>query len=493
MASGRTDEFDAVLIGGGIMSATLGVMLQQVRPDWSIQVYERLLDVGSESSGPWNNAGTGHAAYCEMNYTPQRANGTIDIAKALTINEQFHVTRQLWSSLIERGDLPDPTAFIHRIPHMSYVKGGEDLTFLRERYALLKGQPLFAAMTYTEDLTTIGEWAPLMLDGRPQDGKIAMTRHEGGTDVDFGFVTRNLMASITAHGGNVATEHEVRGLKRLPDGRWRVSVVDRGTGESFTVTARFVFIGAGGRAVELLHDSGIAEAKGYGGFPVSGQFLVCTNPEIVARHDAKVYGKSQVNAPPMAMPHLDTRMVNGERALLFGPYAGFSPKFLKRGSLLDLFKSVHADNLITLLTVARKEMPLTLYLINQVRQSADDRIETLRDFIPTAKKGDWTLIHAGMRVQTMKRTSRWSGSLEFGTEVVAAKDGTIAGLLGASPGASTAPSIMLDVIQRCFPREYPEWEPKLSQLVPSIGRKLNDDPALLREIDEHTDKVLKLG
>ncbi|MGN6485682.1 MAG: malate dehydrogenase (quinone) [Thermomicrobiales bacterium] len=493
VSSGRIDEFDVVLIGGGIMSATLGVMLQQVRPDWSIQVYERLLDVGSESSGPWNNAGTGHAAYCEMNYTPQRADGTVDISKALTINEQFHVTRQFWSSLIERGDLPDPSRFVHGVPHMSYVKGDADLAFLRERYALLKEQPLFAEMMYSEDLATIGSWAPLMLEGRSSIGKIAMTRHDGGTDVDFGFVTRSLLASIEAHGGSVKTEHDVTGLRRLPDGRWRVSVLDRGSGGSFEVTARFVFIGAGGRAVELLHDSGIKEAKGYGGFPVSGQFLVCTNPEIIAQHDAKVYGKSQVNAPPMAMPHLDTRMVNGERALLFGPYAGFSPKFLKRGSWMDLFTSVHRDNLITLLTVARKELPLTLYLINEVRQSPDDRIETLRDFIPTARKDDWKLIHAGMRVQTMKRTSRWSGSLEFGTEVVAAKDGSIAGLLGASPGASTAPSIMLNVIQRCFPREYDEWEPKLSQLVPSIGRTLNDDPALLREIDAYTDKALKLA
>lgn len=475
------------------MSATLGVMLQQVRPDWSVQVYERLLDVGSESSAPWNNAGTGHAAFCEMNYTPQRANGTVDISKALTINEQFHVTRQFWSSLIERGDLPDPGTFIHGVPHMSYVKGDADVAFLRQRYELLKAQPLFAGMHHTEDRATIEEWAPLMLDGRADDAPIAMTRHEGGTDVDFGRVTHSLLASIETHGGNVATEHEVTGLERLPDGRWRVSVADRGTGGAFEVIARFVFIGAGGRAVELLHDSGIAEAKGYGGFPVSGQFLVCTNPEIIARHDAKVYGKSQVNAPPMAMPHLDTRMVNGQRALLFGPYAGFSPKFLKRGSWFDLLRSVHFDNLVTLLTVARKEMALTLYLINEIRQSADDRIETLRDFIPTASKADWTLIHAGMRVQTLKRTSRWSGSLEFGTEVVAARDGTIAGLLGASPGASTAPSIMLNVIQRCFPQEYAEWEPKLSQLVPSIGRSLNDDPAMLREIDEYTDRVLQLA
>ncbi|MGC4106484.1 MAG: malate dehydrogenase (quinone) [Thermomicrobiales bacterium] len=493
VASGRVDELDVVLIGGGIMSATLGVMLQQVRPDWSVQVYERLLDVGSESSGSWNNAGTGHAAYCEMNYTPQRANGTVDIAKALTINEQFHVTRQFWSSLIERGDMPDPGTFVHGVPHMSYVKGDTDLAFLRERYRLLKEQPLFAEMQYSEDLATIGGWAPLMFDGRPASGTIGMTRHDSGTDVDFGSVTRNLLASIVKHGGDVATEHDVTGLRKLPDGRWRVTVKDRGTGGSFEVTARFVFVGAGGRAVELLHESGIEEAKGYGGFPVSGQFLVCTNSEIIARHDAKVYGKSQVNAPPMAMPHLDTRQVNGERALLFGPYAGFSPKFLKRGSWLDLFSSVHLDNLLTMLTVARKEMPLTLYLINEVRQSSEDRLDTLRDFIPTATKGDWKLIHAGMRVQTMKRTSRWGGSLEFGTEVVSAKDGTIAGLLGASPGASTAPSIMLNVIQRCFPNEYAEWEPKLSQLVPSIGRKLNDDPTLLREIDTYTDRALKLA
>jgi malate dehydrogenase (quinone) len=376
---------------------------------------------------------------------------------------------------------------------MSYVKGDKDVSFLRRRYDALSREPLFAGLEYTEDLERIGEWAPLMMRGRKTSAPMAFTRHEGGTDVNFGELTRQLVASLDRNGSEIATNHDVVGLDKQPDGRWKVHVKDRLSGEQWTVTTRFVFIGAGGRAILLLQQSGIPEAKGYGGFPVSGQFIRSTNPALIAGHHAKVYGKSQQKAPPMAMPHLDTRVIDGKEGLLFGPYAGFSPKFLKQGSIFDLLRSVKPDNILTMLNVAKNEFALTRYLIGQILQSNDARIETLRDFLPEAESGDWELIHAGMRVQTMKRTAKSRGALEFGTEVVSAKDGTIAGLLGASPGASTAVSIMLDVMRRCFPGEYPEWEPKLSQLIPSIGRTLNEDPVLLGEIQAMTDRTLQLG
>jgi malate dehydrogenase (quinone) len=472
-----TPDVDVALVGGGIMSATLGMLFKQMRPDWSIVVYERLSEVAAESSDPWNNAGTGHAALCELNYTPERKDGSINIRKALLVNAQFHESRQFWSHLVEQQILPDPAEFIRPIPQMSYVSGCEDVEFLRKRYDALARQPLFESLQISENWDQIEQWAPLMMDGRERDAPIAMTRSEEGTDVNFGALTRFLFSALEREGVEVRTSHDVK---------------DRKGGRRSTVASRFVFIGAGGRAIHLLQRAGISEAKGYGGFPVSGQFLRCTNLELIARHSAKVYGKPQVNAPPMSMPHLDTRMIDGKRGLLFGPYAGFTPKFLKRGSNLDLLRSIKPDNILTMLTVAKDERALTMYLIRQVLQKHLARIETLRDFIPLAQVEDWDLIHAGQRVQTMKRLSHKRGALVFGTEVVSARDGSMAGLLGASPGASTTVSIMLNVIKHCFPAEYASWRPRLREMLPSHDIALHETPQLLDEIRTHTAKVLHL-
>jgi malate dehydrogenase (quinone) len=485
-------DVDVVLIGGGIMSATLGVLLQQVRPDWSIVAYERLNEVGEESSNGWNNAGTGHAGLCELNYTPERADGSIDIAKAVRTNEQFQQSLQFWASLVEAGLLPEPGGFINHVPHMSYVSGADDVSFLRRRYEALADLPLFEGMAYTEDRDTIADWAPLMMRGREGGDPVAMTRVDHGTDVDYGVLTKHLFAAGEERGLDLIRGTAVTDLDRQPDSRWRVTAKNRTSGEERHVSARFVFIGAGGYAIHLLQKSGIPEAKGYGGFPVSGQFLRCTNADVVAVHDAKVYGKSQAKAPPMAMPHLDRRYHHGAPVLLFGPYAGFSPKYLKRGSWTDLARSIKPDNILTMLAVAKDEFDLTKYLIGQVLQKHVDRIEVLRDFVPTARDGDWELIHAGVRVQTMKRTPDKRGAIVFGTEVVASVDGSIAGLMGASPGASTAPAIMLDVMRACFPAEYPAWEPSLRELIPSVGIALSGDAALREDVRAHVDRALKL-
>ncbi|MGI8484819.1 MAG: malate:quinone oxidoreductase [Thermomicrobiales bacterium] len=490
--SSKSTEVDVVLIGGGIMSATMGTLLKQVRPDWSITLFERLNEVAAESSDPWNNAGTGHAALCELNYTPQRPDGTIETSKALLINEQYQVSRQFWSTLVDRNILPKPNRFIHSVPHMSYVRGDADVDFLHRRYDALVPQPLFDDLVLTEDRAQMASWVPLMLAGRDAKTPIAMTRSEHGTDVNFGELTRAMVASMQNDGVTISLNHDVTALTRQSNGRWKVSVKNVKTGQRESVDSRFVFIGAGGRAIHLLESSRIKEEKGYGGFPVSGQFLRCTNPDLIVEHHAKVYGKSQVNAPPMAMPHLDTRYVDGKPGLLFGPYAGFSPKFLKRGSYLDLLTSIRPDNLLTMLSVAKDEFQLTRYLIKQILQSHKARVETLRDFIPEAKAEDWELIHAGQRVQTMKRTTKKRGALEFGTEIVSAHDGSIAGLMGASPGASTAVPIMLNVLERCFPKEYPDWQPRLKELIPTLGVTLNTEPALLQEIHAATSKTLGL-
>ncbi len=491
MASEST-HVDVVLIGGGIMSATLGMLLRHVQPDWSITVYERLDRVAAESSDPWNNAGTGHAALCELNYTPERADGAIDISKAVRVNEQFHQSRQYWSSLVSSKVLPEPKTFISPIPHLSYVSGEEDVAFLRKRYDALARHPLFSSLRLSADLAEIERWVPMMMEGRDVDVPLLFTRSDDGTDVNFGALTRHLLDALARQGAEIALGHEVQSLSRTGEGRWTVCATEIASGKRTSIDARFVFIGAGGRAIHLLQKSGIPEARGYGGFPVGGQWLRSRNQALAKQHRAKVYGKSTVNAPPMAMPHLDLRMIDGKPGLLFGPYAGFSPKFLKQGALTDLPRSITRDNILTFLTVAKDEFPLTRYLIAQALQSNIDKLETLRNFVPTAKEEDWELVAAGQRVQTMKSVPGKRGVLEFGTEVVSTRDGTLAGLLGASPGASTAVSIMLDVMERCFSSEYPGWRPRLRELIPSEGIELSRNPAMLQEIQAETDRVLQL-
>jgi malate dehydrogenase (quinone) len=483
---------DVVLIGGGIMSATLGALIQRVQPDWSIRIYEALGEVAEESSNPWNNAGTGHAALCELNYTPEAPDGSIDPAKAVSINEQFQLSRQFWASLVEAGDLPDPKGFINSTPHMTFVRGRDNVAYLRTRYAALKDQPLFAGMEYSEDPAVLAEWAPLLMKKRSPKQKIAATRATAGTDVDFGALTRALTENVVAHGGQLALNHKVRSIRRLKDGLWSLKVRHLVGQTSHEVTARFVFVGAGGGALHLLQKAGIPEIEGFGGFPISGKFLRTTDPKIVAQHQAKVYGKADVGAPPMSVPHLDRRVVDGEASLLFGPYAGFSPKFLKRGSWFDLPGSVRPHNLGPMLAVARDNFDLLKYLIGEVLASRAKKVKALQQFMPTAKSEDWELITAGQRVQVMTKDAKRGGVLQFGTEVIASDDGSIAGLLGASPGASTAVPIMLDLLARCFPNHYPQWLPALKALVPTIGTKLNDSPDKAKEVLESTAKVLGL-
>ena len=459
------------------MSATLGTLIKQVQPDWSIEVYERLGEVAQESSNPWNNAGTGHAALCELNYMPQASDGTVTADKAVSINEQFQISRQLWSALVVDGVLPEPAKFINSTPHMTFVHGKANVEYLRKRFAVLKDQPLFRGMEYSEDPAVIGTWTPLLTKNRPKNQRIAATRIASGTDVDFGALTHYLFEDLADKGAGVHVNQQVTGLKKLTDGSWRLNLRRLVGGYPSTVTARFVFVGAGGGALALLQQSGIPEARGFGGFPISGQFLRTTNPAVVAQHQAKVYGKAAVGAPPMSVPHLDTRLVEGEASLLFGPFAGFTPKFLKSSTWFDLPFSVRGHNIGPMLAVARHNLGLMKYLLGEVFASRSAKLKALQEFMPTAKLADWDLITAGQRVQVMKKDAKEGGVLQFGTEVITSADGSIAGLLGASPGASTAAPIMVELLQRCFPDRYPAWEPKLRELIPSLGTTLSDDPA----------------
>ena len=489
-------QVDVAIVGGGIVSATLATMLAELQSDMRITVFERLGDVAEESSKAMNNAGTGHAANCELNYTPEKADGTVDIAKALNINGAFEVSLQFWSHLVEQGILPRPVTFLNRCPHLSFVWGEANTKFLRTRQARLSAHPMFADMTITEDRARMAEWMPLVMEGRDATTPLAATRVNRGTDLDFGSLSHTLFTSLKAKPGfQLLTSHHVKDLFKDADGLWHLQVEDRAEGRTREIIAKFVFLGAGGGALPLLLKSNIPESRGYGGFPVSGQWLVCKKPEIVARHATKVYGKATIGAPPMSVPHLDTRMIGGKAELLFGPYAGFTTKYLKAGSFLDLPKSVKTTNIKPMLWAGWHNLDLTRYLIGQVLQSPEDRVKTLRDFVPTARLEDWDLEIAGQRVQIIKRDPVQGGKLEFGTEMVAAADGTLAALLGASPGASTCAATMVDLIVKCFKTkaQTPEWQAKIRQMVPSYGHDLTKDMDVLKTVRDRNNAVLGLG
>ncbi|MEK5262395.1 malate:quinone oxidoreductase [Paenibacillus sp. FSL L8-0663] len=484
---------DVILIGAGVMSATLGSLLKELAPEWEIKVFEKLANAGEESSNEWNNAGTGHAALCELNYTSEKADGSIDIRKAVDINEQFQLSRQFWSFLVNSHLIRNPQDFIKPIPHMSLVTGEKNVSFLKKRFKALSNISLFQGMEFSDDPEKLKEWIPLIMEGRTLNEPIAATKIDSGTDVNFGALTRMLFEHLKSKNVEINYKHSVKDIKRASDGSWKVKVHNLDNGKIEYHTAKFVFIGGGGGSLPLLQRTGIPESKYIGGFPVSGLFMVCNNPKVVAQHHAKVYGKAKVGAPPMSVPHLDTRYIGNQKALLFGPFAGFSPKFLKTGSNLDLIGSVKPNNLITMLAAGAKEMALTKYLIQQVMLSNEKRLEELREFIPNAKIEDWGIVVAGQRVQVIKDTEGGKGTLQFGTEVVSAADGSIAALLGASPGASTAVHVMLEVLEKCFPQHMEEWEPKIKEMIPSYGVSLAENPELYQEIYDSTTEVLGLG
>jgi malate dehydrogenase (quinone) len=486
---------DVVLIGAGIMSATLGTVLKELEPSLSIMIFETLDDCGQESSQAWNNAGTGHAANCELNYTPQREDGSVDISEALKVNTEFDLSRQLWSYLVRKGAIPDPRAFIHPCPHMSFVWGQDNVAFLRKRFEAMSANHCYYGMEYTENRAKIAEWTPLIMDGRGDEEPFAATRIVTGTDVDYGALTHLLVKHLSALPGvSVRYNHRVVDLEHQQNGAWWVGIEDVDTLARDAVSSKFVFIGAGGDAIELLQKSRIPEGHGYGGFPVSGIWLRCDESAVSDRHHAKVYGKAAVGSPPMSVPHLDTRIIEGKKSLLFGPYAGFSTKFLKHGSLTDLFRSITPGNIVPLLEVARDNIALTEYLIGQVVQSSAHQFAALRQFFPKAARKDWREAVAGQRVQIIKPDRQRGGVLEFGTELVAAEDKSLVALLGASPGASTAAFIALGVLQKCFASELAEsgWLPKLREIIPTFGIDLTQDADACRRTRADTATALKI-
>ncbi|MDO5453918.1 MAG: malate dehydrogenase (quinone) [Corynebacterium sp.] len=487
-----TDEVDVALVGAGVMSATLGALLRELEPSWSQIIFERLDGPAEESSSPWNNAGTGHSALCELNYTPDQ-NGTVNITKALNINKKFQVSRQFWAHQLNNGVLDDPREFINPVDHVSFGQGADQVDYIKRRYEALSANHLFPEMEYSDDKDVFTEKLPLMAEGRDfESNPVAISWTPVGTDVNFGAQTRQFITAAKAAGTEVRYGHEVLSIRE--DGaKWKITAKNVHTGDKQVVRANFVFVGAGGYALDLLRGAGVPEVKGYAGFPVSGMWLRCTNPELVEKHSAKVYGKASVGAPPMSVPHLDTRVIDGEKGLMFGPYGGWTPKFLKEGSYLDLFKSIRPDNLTSYLGVGVQELGLVKYLVQEILKDFDDKVETLREYIPEADGKDWETVVAGQRVQVIKPVGfpRF-GSLEFGTTLISNPTGTIAGLLGASPGASIAPAAMLEVLERCFGDRMIEWAPKIEEMFPSYGIDLAEDEKLYDEMWEYTQKTLKL-
>jgi malate dehydrogenase (quinone) len=489
-------KVDVLLVGAGVMSSTLGTLLSHLDPSLKIVMVERLSKVAHESTHSLNNAGTGHAGYCELNYTPQQADGSVQIKRALEINAAFEMSLQFWSYLVTYGVLPSPEKFINPICHQSFVWGEEDVAFLRARYEALHRHHLFEEMEYSEDHAVLRKWMPLVMKHRDAKQPVAATQVKHGTDVDFGLLTRKLVKSLTKHSTfDLQLSHTIVSMNQHDDGHWHVRVKDNHTGKTRTIEAGFVFLGAGGGALPLLQKSGIPEGRGYGGFPVSGQWLICKNPEVVKRHASKVYGKAAVGAPPMSVPHLDARIIDGEPALLFGPFASITTKFLKEGSAMDLFASLKAGNLKPMLSVARDNFDLTRYLFSEAFRTHKSRMDVLRGFYAEAKDEDWVLASAGQRVQIIKGCDKKGGKLEFGTEIVTAKDGTLASLLGASPGASTSVQAMVEVIERCFKTRMKsaDWKQKMKEMIPSYGESLDENVELLHKVRKQTLGTLQLN
>ena len=491
----KTESKDVILIGAGVLSTTFGSMLNELEPNWNIKLYERLDRPGDESSNERHNAGTGHAALCELNYTVQQPDGSIDIEKAKEINEEFEISKQFWSYLVKNNYIENPREFIHPLPHISFVRGKNNVKFLKDRYEKMKNFPMFDNIEYTEDIEEMRKWIPLMMQGHSASDIMAASKINEGTDVNFGELTRKMARNLEKNPKvEVQYHHEVLDFNRRNDGKWEVQIRNANTGETQTQLADYVFIGAGGAAIPLLQKTGIPESKNLGGFPITGQFLTCTNPNVIEEHGAKVYGKEPPGTPPMTVPHLDTRFINGQKTLLFGPFASIGPKFLKYGSNLDLFKSVKPSNITTLLAAAAKNLPLLKYSFDQILMTKEGCMNHLRTFYPEARDEDWQLYTAGKRVQVIKDTEEYGkGFIQFGTEVVNSEDHSVIALLGESPGASTSVSVALEVLEKNFSEYKNDWEPKIQKMIPSYGKSLIEDVDLMRKTRQQTSKDLELN
>ena len=485
----ENNHYDAVLVGAGIMSGTLALLLSEVLPDIKILIIEKLNSPGSESTGAFNNAGTGHAANCELNYTPIDEKGNIIIDKALSINRSFENSMSLWASLYAAGKI-DIKKFLKFIPHISFVSGKENISFLKKRYQAMANNPEFKDMEFTSSFGQISSWASLVTKDRNPLNEIAATRVERGTDINFEALTKEYLSFVSKN-KNVELRYktELIDLKKIDQKQWELELSLNG--RKISVRTAFVFLGAGGKTINYLQKSKIPEANNYGGFPVSGKWLICEEKSLTEKHNAKVYGKADIGSPPMSVPHLDTRWIDGKRRLLFGPFAGFTTKFLKQGSYFDLFNSIKKNNIVSMLDVGFKNNDLINYLISQSLKNHNSRVDNLKNMMPSADPSNWYLKNAGQRVQIIKKTNK-GGSLKFGTEIVTSSDGSLSALLGASPGASTAVSIMVKVLTRSclFLNDKINLQKKINDLIYQSQLKDESDKDFLINIKKRNNSIL---
>ncbi|CAM8394223.1 COG0579 Predicted dehydrogenase [Candidatus Methylopumilus planktonicus] len=482
---------DCILIGGGIMSITLAKLLQEIDSSINVKIYEKLSSCALESTQSINNAGTGHAGYCELNYTNLNKHHEVNIDKALKINGEFNVSLQFWSFLARKYKGFKPKSFITQVPHISFVKGDKNISFLKKRYeALIKTTP-FKEMHFSRDRETIKEWAPLVTDDIKDN--IAMTRVELGSDIDFKSLSEQMLKILSSNKNfSLYTHHEVKSIFQKNDKTWDIKIYNSKNKKIILINANFVFIGAGGSSIQLLQKSNIKNQIGYAGFPVNGEWLICKKQSITKKHFSKIYGLAGPNAPPMSAPHLDLRIINGKRQLMFGPFASFTFKFLQTGSYLDLLKSIRIQNILPMLHVFICNLNLLTYLVKESKGSFKDKMNALKEFYPLANEKDWKLTSAGIRVQIIKPYKKIGGKLEFGTEVVWSDDSSLAALLGASPGASTSVFSMLNVIEKSFKRRINSkiWKDKIEKMVPSYNRDLSKQPSLFNKVRRSTYKTL---
>ena len=483
-------ETDVLIVGAGIMGVTLASILKEVDSNLRVDIVEALNKPALESSRAFNNAGTGHAGYCELNYTPLLSNNKIDIQKAIQINTGFEISLQYWSYLTKKYRVFSPKKFIKRVPHISLVNSDKNIAYLKKRYFALKKNPLFKTIEFSSNFKTIEKWIPLF-KGKKSVKKYAATKVEMGTDVNFGEITYQLISILkTKKNFRLRTKHKLTDIKENNDGTWSVKL-----NGNKKINANFIFIASGGDSLKILQKTKVHEQSGYAGFPVNGQWLICKNPKVVAMHKAKVYGKAEIGSPPMSAPHLDLRVIDGKDILMFGPFASFTSKFLISGSFFDLIGSIKFHNLKTLLMVFIKEWPLVIYLIKQSFKNHRSRMNDLKKFYPEANSKDWQLEKAGIRVQIMKQDRKKVPKLEFGTEIIFSQKNNLAALLGASPGASISVKSMIEVAERCLlnKNKSDDWKKKIKKMIPSYGIDLNKNPSLLRKIRSRNQKTLGIN
>lgn len=478
---------NVIIIGAGIMGTTLATLAKELAPELDVTILERLDHAGAGNSWVFNNAGTGHEANCELNYTPVDEE-VISVEKALKIHAQFNIAKQFWAHLIEKGAIKDPKSFINRTKHCTIVSEAS-IEELRLRFKEMSAHHFFENMQFSEDFDEIKSWIPYLMEERPRDQKMAATVIETGTDVNFGALTEQMAAhAVQELGVKIEYGTHVKRVHRSPTGRWLIEAEQNGS--PIQHRADVLFVGAGGGAFPLLKKSHLPFRSRFSGFPVGGRFLQAPiSEEQAEQYRAKTYGKAAVGAPPMSVPHLDLRVAEGQHYLLFGPFASFKPVLEKGRGFFDYLSSMRLHDIPGLLNVALEHFPLVKYLVSETFKGEKSMFEELESFAPgMSRKFNWKAIEAGQRVQIIK-----DGDLQMGTEILVSSDKTYGTLLGASPGASVSPEVMLRCLEQLLPSIFTkdEAQKKKKEIFPEDDLDtLINNPERYREVRDSANKIL---